>query len=228
LANIGNVLPSLALVFKSAFTGAAATGGFIGAGFSMAIRMGIARATYSCEAGMGSAPIAHAAAITDHPVRQGLWGVFEVLLDGAVCTLSGIIILASGVWKEVAPNLATTMPAVAFQKVLGPAGSYIVTISIFLFALSSIIAIIWYAEKVVEFCLNTKVSKVARVVYTLTIMLGTVSGLEMIYAVLDLANAFIILPNIVTVLVLSPLVVKLSKEYFSSEQYYLKDIRKQV
>ncbi|MDR1948002.1 MAG: amino acid carrier protein, partial [Spirochaetaceae bacterium] len=175
-ANIGNVLPSLALVFQSAFTGTAATGGFIGAGFAMAIRMGIARATYSCEAGMGSAPIAHAAAVTDHPVRQGLWGVFEVLLDGAVCTLSGIIVLASGVWKEVTPDLATTMPAAAFQKVLGPAGSYIVTISIFLFALSSIIAVIWYAEKVVEFCLNTRVSKVARVVYTLTIMLGTVTG----------------------------------------------------
>jgi AGCS family alanine or glycine:cation symporter len=226
LANLGEVLPSLALVFQSAFTGSAATGGFIGAGFAMAIRMGIARATYSCEAGMGSAPIAHAAAITDHPVRQGLWGVFEVLLDGTVCTLSGIIVLASGVWKEVTPDLATTMPAAAFQKVLGPAGGYIVTICIFLFALSTIIAVIWYAEKVVEFCLNTKVSKVARVVYTLTVMLGTVTGLEMIYAVLDLANAFIILPNIVTVLVLSPLVVKLTREYFSSKQYYLKDIRK--
>jgi AGCS family alanine or glycine:cation symporter len=225
-ANIGNVLPSLVSVFGSAFTGTAATGGFIGAGMSMAIRMGTARATYSCEAGMGSAGIAHAAAVTDHPVRQGLWGVFEVLLDGTVCTLSGIIILASGVWKEITPDLATTMPAAAFTKVMGPAGSYIVTISIFLFALTTIIAIIWYAEKMVEFGLNTKISKIARVVYTLTIMLGTVAGLEMIYAVLDLANAFIILPNIVTVLVLSPLVVKLSKEYFSSEQYYLKDIRK--
>jgi AGCS family alanine or glycine:cation symporter len=87
-ANIGNLFPSLALVFSSAFTGTAATGGFIGAGVSMAVRMGLARATYSCEAGMGSAPIAHAAAITDHPVRQGLWGVFEVLVDGSICTLS--------------------------------------------------------------------------------------------------------------------------------------------
>ncbi|MDR1900343.1 MAG: amino acid carrier protein [Treponema sp.] len=225
-ANITNVLPSLALVFQSAFTGTAAAGGFIGAGVSMAIRMGMARATYSCEAGMGSAPIAHAAAVTDHPVRQGLWGVFEVLLDGTVCTISGIIVLASGVWKEVDPTVATTMPAVAFQRVLGPLGSYIVTISIFLFVLSSIIAVIWYAEKVVEFGLNTQVSKVARVVYTLSIMLGAVGGLEAIYAVLDLANAFIILPNMVTVLVLSPLVVKLTREYFAGDQYYLKDIKK--
>jgi AGCS family alanine or glycine:cation symporter len=192
----------------------------------MAIRMGTARATYSCEAGMGSAGIAHAAAITDHPVRQGFWGVFEVLVDGTVCTLSGILVLASGVWKDIDPSQATTMPAAAFQKVMGPVGGYIVTISLALFVLSTIIAIIWYAEKVVEFGLNTKVSKVARIVYTLSIMLGALSGLEAIYIVLDLANAFIILPNILTVLVLCPLVAKLSGEYFSGEQFYLKDIKK--
>jgi AGCS family alanine or glycine:cation symporter len=226
IANIRNVLPSLALVFEAAFTGSAAVGGFMGAGVSMAIRMGTARATYSCEAGMGSAGIAHAAAITDHPVRQGFWAVFEVLVDGTVCTLSGILVLASGVWKDISPDLATTMPAAAFTKVMGPAGGYIVTISIALFVLSTIIAVIWYAEKVVEFGLTTKISKVARVVYSLSIMLGAVSGLEAIYIVLDLANAFIILPNILTVLVLSPVVAKLSKEYFSGEQFYLKDVRK--
>ncbi|MDR3174457.1 MAG: sodium:alanine symporter family protein [Treponema sp.] len=226
VANIGNLFPSLGLVFQSAFTGTAATGGFIGAGVSMAIRMGLARATYSCEAGMGSAPIAHAAAITDHPVRQGLWGVFEVLIDGSVCTLSGLVVLASGVWKEVAPAEALTMPAVAFQKVMGPVGTYIVTISIFLFVLSSIIAVIWYAEKLVEFCFNTKFSKYARVIYTLSVMVGAFFGVEAILAVLDLANALIILPNMITVLVLSPLIARLSKEYFSGEQFYLKDIKK--
>jgi AGCS family alanine or glycine:cation symporter len=225
-ANIGNVLPSLALVFRTAFTGAAATGGFMGAGVSMAIRMGMARATYSCEAGMGSAGIAHAPAITDHPARQGLWGVFEVIVDGTICTLSGILIMASGVWQEVAPSVATTMPAVAFTKVMGPVGGYFVTLCITLFVVSTIIAVIWYAEKVVEFGLNTKVSKVARVVYTLAILLGTVGGLEGIYAVLDLANAFIILPNMITILVLSPLIARLAKEFFSGEQFYLKDIKK--
>jgi AGCS family alanine or glycine:cation symporter len=223
-ANIGNVPSSLILVVKSAFTGTAATGGFIGAGISMAIRMGIARATYSCEAGMGSAPIAHAAAVTDHPVRQGFWGVFEVLIDGTTCTVSGLVVLASGVWKEVGPDKALTMPSIAFEQVLGPVGSYIVTISVFLFALSSIIAVIWYGEKVVEFFFNTKVSKYTRVIYTVSIMLGAFFGLEAILAVLDLTNALIILPNIITVLVLSPLIVKLTREFFSSEQYYLKDI----
>jgi AGCS family alanine or glycine:cation symporter len=224
-ANIGELFPSLALVFQSAFTGTAATGGFIGAGVSMAIRMGLARATYSCEAGMGSAPIAHAAAITDHPVRQGFWGVFEVLIDGTVCTLSGLVVLVSGAWKEVGPAEAFTMPAVAFQKVLGIVGSYIVTICIFLFVLSSIIAVIWYAEKLVEFFFNTKISKYTRIIYTLSVMVGAFFGLEAILAVLDLANALIILPNMITVLVLSPLVAKLTKEYFSSPQYYLKDIK---
>jgi AGCS family alanine or glycine:cation symporter len=225
-ANIGNLFPSLGLIFQSAFTGTAAAGGFIGAGISMAIRMGLARATYSCEAGMGSAPIAHAAAITDHPVRQGLWGVFEVLIDGTVCTLSGLVVLASGVWKEVGPAEAYTMPAVAFQKVLGPIGLYIVTISVFLFALSSIIAVIWYAEKLVEFAFTTKISKYARIIYTLCVIAGAFFGLEFVLAVLDLCNALIILPNILTVLILSPLVAKLTKEYFSSEKYYLKDIKK--
>jgi AGCS family alanine or glycine:cation symporter len=225
-ANIENLFPSLALVFTSAFTGTAATGGFIGAGVSMAIRMGLARATYSCEAGMGSAPIAHAAAITDHPVRQGFWGVFEVLIDGTVCTLSGLVVLCSGVWKEISPDVALTMPTAAFQKVFGNVGSYIVTISVFLFVISSIIAVIWYGEKLVEFFFNTKISKYTRVIYTLSIMLGAFFGLDMILAVLDLANALIILPNIVTVLILSPLVAKLTKEYFSGKQYYLKDIKK--
>jgi AGCS family alanine or glycine:cation symporter len=226
IAHAGNIFPSLALVFTSAFTGTAATGGFIGAGVSMAIRMGLARATYSCEAGMGSAPIAHAAAITDHPVRQGFWGVFEVLVDGLICTLSGLVVLSSGVWKEITPDVATTMPAAAFQKVFGPAGGYIVTISLFLFVLSSIIAVIWYGEKLVEFFFDTRISKFSRIAYVLSILLGAVGGLELIIAVLDLTNALIILPNMITVLVLSPLVVKLTKEYFSSDKYYLKDIKK--
>jgi AGCS family alanine or glycine:cation symporter len=226
IAHIGNLFPSLALVFSSAFSGTAATGGFLGATVSLGIRWGLARATYSCEAGMGSAPIAHAAAITDHPVRQGFWGVFEVLIDGSICTLSGLVVLTSGVWKEIAPDVALTMPFVAFQKVMGPVGSYIVTISVFLFALSSIIAVIWYGEKLVEFFFNTKISKYFRVIYTISIMLGAFFGLEAILAVLDLTNALIILPNILTVLVLSPLIVKLTREYFSSEQYYLKDIKK--
>ncbi|MDR2739408.1 MAG: amino acid carrier protein [Treponema sp.] len=226
IANIKNIPSSLALVFGSAFTGTAAVGGFMGAGVSMAIRMGMARATYSCEAGMGSAGIAHAATITDHPVRQGFWAVFEVIVDGTVCTLSGILVLASGVWKDIAPSVATTMPAAAFQKVMGPVGGYIVTISITLFVLSTIIAIIWYAEKMVEFGLTTKISKAARIIYTLSIMLGALSGLETVYVVLDLANAFIILPNILTVLILSPLVAKLSKEFFSGEQFYLENIKK--
>ncbi|MDR2795289.1 MAG: amino acid carrier protein [Spirochaetaceae bacterium] len=225
-ANIENLLPSLALVFESAFKPAAATGGFLGAGISMAIRMGLARGTYSCEAGMGSAPIAHAAAVTDHPVRQGFWGVFEVLIDGLVCTLSGLVVLTSGVWKELDPSIAFTMPSLAFTSVLGDAGGYIVTISVLLFVLSTIIAIIWYAEKVVEFTFSTTVSKYARVIYTLSIMLGAFWGLEAVLAVLDLANAFIILPNMATVLVLSPLIVKLYKEFFSSDKFYLKDIRK--
>jgi AGCS family alanine or glycine:cation symporter len=227
-ANIGNVLPSLALVFQSAFTGTAAVGGFLGAGVGMAIRMGIARATYSCEAGMGSASIAYAPAITDHPVRQGLWGVFEVFVDGTVCTLSGLVVLASGVWKEVSPDMATTMPAAAFSKVLGPAGYYIVTISIFLFVFSTIIAIIWYGEKQVEFFFggNIVLAKVSRIVYVLAIMLGAIGGLELILAVLDLFNGIIIIPNMITLLILSPLVVKLTNEYFSGKDYYLKDIGK--
>jgi AGCS family alanine or glycine:cation symporter len=118
------------------------------------------------------------------------------------------------------------MPFVAFEKVFGSVGGYIVTISVFLFALSSIIAVIWYGEKLVEFFFNTKISKYTRVIYTLSIMLGAFFGLEAILAVLDLTNALIILPNIITVLVLSPLIVKLTREYFSSDQYYLKDIKK--
>jgi AGCS family alanine or glycine:cation symporter len=137
-----------------------------------------------------------------------------------------MVILASGVWKEVASDVAFTMPSIAFERVLGSAGGYIVTISVFLFVLSSIIAIIWYGEKLVEFFFNTKISKYTRVIYTLSIMLGAFFGLEAILAVLDLTNALIILPNMITVLVLSPLIAKLTEEYFSGDQFYRKDIKK--
>jgi AGCS family alanine or glycine:cation symporter len=138
------------------------------------------------------------------------------------------VVLTSGVWKEIGPDVALTMPTAAFQKVLGNAGGYIVTVSVFLFALSSIIAVIWYGEKLVEFFFNTKISKYTRVIYTLCIMLGAFFGLDAILAVLDLTNALIILPNMVTVLLLSPLIIRLTREYFSSDQYYLKDNKKEV
>jgi AGCS family alanine or glycine:cation symporter len=136
--------------------------------------------------------------------------------------------LASGAWKEVSPDVATTMPSIAFTKVLGPIGNYIVTICIFLFVLSTIIAIIWYGEKMVEFFFggNIVLAKVSRIVYVLAIMLGAVGGLELILAVLDLFNGIIIIPNMLTLLILSPLVVKLTKEYFNGKEYYLKDIGK--
>jgi AGCS family alanine or glycine:cation symporter len=219
------VLPSLALIFKSAFTDTAATGGFAGASAGMALRWGIARGTYTCEAGMGTAPIAHSAANTDHPVRQGFWGIFEITVSGLIiCTMTALVVMTSGVWQDVSPEAAASMPSIAFQRILGEGiGGGIVTLTLFLFVLSTVIVIIFYIEKEIEFLFGTKASKFSRFVYVCAIMLGATGGIEILFDFLDLFNAFVVAPNMICVLVLSPLVVRLTEEFFSSEKYYLKD-----
>jgi AGCS family alanine or glycine:cation symporter len=222
-----NILPSFALIFKSAFSDTAAVGGFAGAGVGMALRWGIARGTYTCEAGMGTAPIAHSAANTDHPVRQGFWGIFEITVSGLIiCTMTALVVMTSGVWQSIAPEDAASMPSVAFQQILGERiGGGIVTLALSLFVLSTVIVIIFYIEKEVEFLLGTKASKFSRAVYICAIMLGATGGIEILFSFLDLFNAFVVAPNMICVLALSPLVVKLTEEFFAGEKYYLKDKR---
>ena len=202
------------LIFSHAFTPAAPLGGFAGAAVRNAIRYGIARGVFSNEAGLGSAPIAHAAAKTDHPVRQGLWGVLEVFLDTIViCSLTALTILVTGVWETGKSGPALT--TLAFNEGLPGLGGYIVAISITLFAYSTVIGWSFYGEKCVEFLFGGQAGRIYRYIYLPFIVVGAVGGLTLVWDIADTLNGLMALPNLIALLALSGTVVSLTKEFFS-------------
>ncbi len=140
--NIGNLPATLGLVFKGAFTGTAAAGGFAGAAFSQVMRIGMARSVFSNEAGWGSSPMIHASAQTDHPIKQGLWGAFEVFIDTiVVCTLTCLVIIITGVWSSGATGATLTLNA--FATGMGSASKIFIATGIFLFGVTTSSG--WYA-----------------------------------------------------------------------------------
>lgn len=222
IINIAELPKALGLIFKHAFTPIAATGGIAGAGIAQAIRWGTARGVYSNEAGMGTAPIAHSSAVTDHPVRQAMWGIFEIVVDTLiVCTITALIVLVSGVYEIVPVDQAASMPAVAFQQLLGNTlGGGIVTVSILLFVLSTIIVIAYYGKTQAEFLFGAKFSNIMVVIYLIAIVLGVYGGIEFLYNFLDILLATIIIPNMIGLLLLSDEVKDLKDEFFSDPKYY--------
>lgn len=226
VANFAAVPSVIALIFKSAFTGHAAAGGFLGSSISMALRWGIARGAYSNEAGMGSAPIAHSTAKTDHPVRQGFWGMFEVFIDTLViCTMTALVILTSGIWKST-DVIASGMTSKVFSDFYGPIGGYVVSISVLLFVISTIYVILFYGERLAEYLFGKTFSLIMRYVYLGACFVGAIGGLQFVWIFLDLLFGLSVIPNMIGVIGLSGVVVTLTKEYFSSDEYYLKDVKK--
>ena len=222
ITNIGNLPHAFGLIFKHAFTPAAAVGGFGGAAVAQAVRWGTARGVYSNEAGMGTAPIAHSGAITDHPVRQAMWGVFEIVVDTLiVCTVTALVVLVTGLYETIPGTEAASMPARAFQGLLGEGlGGTIVTLSIFLFVLSTITVIAWYGKTQAEFLFGSMFSNVMVVVYLAAIIAGAYLDLEFIYQFLDILLASIIIPNMIGLVALSGEVVDLKKEFFNHPEFY--------
>ncbi len=222
ITNIGELPTAITLIFKHAFTPAAATGGFMGAGLAQAMRWGVARGSYSNEAGMGTAPMAHASAVTDHPARQAMWGIFEVIVDTLiVCSMTAFVVLTTGLWEEVPASEAASIPARAFQQLMGDTmGGGVVTISIMLFVLSTIIVIVFYGEKQAEYLFGLKAAKVMRVVYVLAIFLGVYGGIEFLYQFLDILLAAIIIPNMLGLVLMTKEIVELKDDFFNNPKYY--------
>ena len=215
LSNISHIGEALGLIFSSAFTGTAAVGGFAGSTVAMAMRRGVSRGVFSNEAGLGSAPIAHAAATTDHPVRQGLWGIFEVFMDAIIiCTLSALSIMMSGVWSSGATGSALT--TAAFESVI-PFGGYIVSIGILLFAFSTILGWAYYGEKCIEFIAGTGSVMIYRLIYIPLIAVGSIGGLHQLWDLSDTLNGLMAIPNLIGLLLLSPIVIRRTREFFSKE-----------
>jgi AGCS family alanine or glycine:cation symporter len=206
---------AVALVFDGAFSGAAATGGFAGATVMMALRYGVARGLFSNEAGLGSAPMVHAAARTDHPVRQGLYGIFEVFVDTIlVCTVTGLVILSTGVWSGGATGAA--LAGEAFSVGLpGTAGNIVVTTSLVLFAFSTLIGWSYYGETGVVYLFGARAAAPYRVLWLVFIYLGATGSLHLVWDIADTLNGLMALPNLVSVLASIPLLLKLKREFFA-------------
>ncbi len=215
--NADQIAPAFALIFESAFTGHAAEGGFAGAAVWAAIRFGVARGVFSNEAGLGSAPIAHAAAQTKDPVRQGLIAMLGTFLDTIiVCSITGLVIVSSGVWTSGESGAALT--SAAFADALPGLGNYLVAISLAIFAFTTIIGWSFYGEKCVEFLFGVKAIKPYRLLWILAVPLGATLSLDFVWLVADTLNAMMALPNLIAIAILSPVVFRLTREYFERQK----------
>ena len=211
----------VALVLKHAFTPMAAVGGFTGAAVRSAIRFGIARGVFSNEAGLGSAPMAHATAMTDHPARQGLWGVFEVFFDTIImCTTTALVILLTGAWTSGKDG--ATLTIAAFGTVYGShLGGSLVTLCMILTAYDTILAWCFYGETCASFLLGhgRLVRTTYRVLWLPFIMFGALGQLDFIWNISDTLNGLMAVPNLIALVALSGVVVKLTRDFLAGRPY---------
>ncbi|CYU86549.1 alanine/glycine:cation symporter family protein [Streptococcus suis] len=212
------LLPTLALVFKSAFTPAAAVGGFVGATVKEAIQRGIARGVFSNESGLGSAPIAAAAAKSDNPVEQGLISMTGTFIDTLIiCSLTGLSILVTDQWTTEGLAGAPLTQA-AFATVFGNTGSIALTISLVLFAFTTILGWSYYGERCIEFLFGTKSILPYRLLFVAMVALGGFLKLDLIWTIADIVNGLMALPNLIALLALSPVIIKETRQYFAKKK----------
>ncbi|RIU92725.1 alanine/glycine:cation symporter family protein [Oceanobacillus picturae] len=215
IANADQLGTVFSLIFTHAFTPISATGGFAGAAIAQAIRWGIARGLYSNEAGLGTGPIAHAPAQTDHPSKQAFWGVFSVFIDTIIiCTVSGILVLITGAWTKVESANASSMITVAFSDFYGTTfGGIFVAIFLLFFVITTIGILIFFGEKQAEFLSGLTAAKSMRIVYLVAIYIGAIGGLQFVWQFLDLMLAFVVIFNVIPMLFLSKEVKAITDDY---------------
>jgi len=214
--NLDQIAPALGHIVSSAFTGEAAGGGFAGATVWAAIRFGVARGVFSNEAGLGSAPIAHAAAQTDDPVRQGTVAMLGTFIDTLiVCSITGLVIVISGAW--VTGESGAALSSSAFEQMLPGAGSYVVTLGLSLFAFTTMLGWSVYGERCAEYLFGLRAIQPFRLAWVIAIPIGAMAELDFIWLVADTLNALMALPNLVALLLLSPVVFRVTREYFSAK-----------
>ena len=215
LFNIEKIPATLVLIFTSAFSPAVAVGGFAGASIRMAIQNGVARGVFSNESGLGSAPIAAAAAKTNEPVEQGLISMTGTFIDTLIiCTLTGLTILVTGVWSGYLNGVALTQSA--FSTVFSYFGPSLLTIFLVLFAFTTILGWNYYGERCFEFLFGVRFIWLYRVVFVVMVLLGGFIELDMVWIIADIVNALMALPNLIALLVLSPVVIAETKKYFKN------------
>lgn len=220
IANAGAIPSAFARIFTEAFTGTAAAGGFLGSSLIIAVQMGVARGLFSNESGLGSAPIAAAAAQTTHPVRQGLVSMTQTFIDTIiVVTCTGLVILSTGTWQNIDEATgeqvsSALMTAQAFSHGLpGSWGHLVVTIGIVLFAFSTILGWSYYGERNVERLFGHKLVMPFRILFSIVVFFGCTMQLEVVWNFSDVANGLMALPNLVGILILSGLISRETKWY---------------
>ncbi len=212
--NISEIPALFLLVIDAAFNGAAAVGGFAGASVVAAIRFGVARGIFSNEAGLGSAPIAHAAARTHNSVNQGLIAMLGTFIDTIlVCSITGFVILLSGAWQGDESGAA--LSALAFDSLIG-GGDFIVSVGLAVFAFTTMLGWAYYGERCVVYFFGTHAIFAFRLAWVAAIPLGAMAELDFIWLLADTLNALMALPNLLALLLLSPVVFALTRERLGS------------
>ena len=214
--NLDRLLPTLQLVFSSAFSQTAAVGGFAGATIQMAIQNGVARGVFSNESGLGSAPIAAAAAKTKEPVEQGLISMTGTFIDTLIiCSLTGLTILVTGVWNSDLNGVRLTQAA--FSTIFSSFGPVLLTVFLVLFAFTTILGWNYYGERCFEFLFGVKYIRLYRIIFVAMVLLGGFIELEAVWVIADIVNALMALPNLIALLALSPVIIAETKKYFDKK-----------
>ena len=220
-------------IFKGAFSLKSATGGVVGAGIATAMKMGFKRGVFSNEAGLGSSVMVHSSSNVKEPVRQGMWGIFEVFADTiVVCTLTALTILSSGLVDLDTGMLTAAGEAVgsnslmseSFRMVFGPAGAAFVAIAILLFAYSTVLGWSHYGATACRFLLGDKAVIPYRILFCIIVLAGSVMKAQLAWDISDTFNGLMMLPNLVGVLTLSPMVARCTKNYVDRVLHH-KDVK---
>ena len=202
------------LIVTSAFTTTAATGGFAGATVWMALRYGVARGVFSNEAGLGSSPIAHAAAKTNNPVKQGMISMLEPLIDTLiVCTITAFVILMSNQW--VGEINGAVLTVASFENLLAN-GKYIVIFGLILFSFSTIIGWSYYGEKCVEFLFGSGIIIYYRILWIVIIPVAASIELNLMWLIADIMNGLMSIPNLIALILLAPVIFRQTSESIGS------------
>ena len=215
--NIREVPAAFSLIFREAFNFKAAFGGVAGYGIMKAMQFGFSRGVFSNEAGLGSAPIAHAASSAKDPVKQGLWGMFEVFFTSIViCTFSALVILTCDFWKS-GEFKGAALSIASFNQILPGVGGIIVTLSTIFFALSTILGWAYYGEVCIEFLSknSAKAVRIYRYVYVAFVFIGAIGSLDLVWSISEMMNGLMAIPNLVGIIGLSGVIKTMTREHFN-------------
>jgi len=220
IAELDQLPAALSMIFTHAFTGTAATGGFVGSTFIMTLIWGVRRGLFSNEAGQGSAPIAHAAARTKYPAREGIVALLEPMIDTIViCTMTALMIIVTGSWQTGTKGVGMTVEAMntgLHQFGIDGMGGHIISFSLLLFAFSTIISWSYYGSRAAIYLIGEKAVKPFLYIYGLFVFFGSIWGLDIVWHFVDMVITFMTIPNLIALLLLSGVVVRETKLYFEA------------